>query len=168
MGNIMLRSAILSALVLGACLAPEEGEHIDETSPEIVDSEVESDDSQAHGRESFASDNDQVIDEDEDATVEPSFAAPCGKVGPLLDGRVITDAVSPNSAAQQRSGSSTGCTAIGALQRTDDARYFCYTHGTGGTWTYLENTRTRVRGWVRDDLLRFVGGVRGSNKYCGF
>jgi hypothetical protein len=120
-------------------------------------------------RESSAADHLQVIEEDqEDALVEAAFAAPCGRVGPLLDGRVIADAVSPNSAAQQRSGSSTGCAAIGAIQRTDDARYFCFTSTPGGSWTYLENRRTGVRGWVLDSLLRSVGGVRGSNRYCGF
>jgi hypothetical protein len=28
------------------------------------------------------------------------------------------------------------------LQPTDDAVYFCYTIGTSGTWTYLQNLRT--------------------------
>jgi hypothetical protein len=47
----------------------------------------------------------------------PKFAA-CGTSGPNLQHQVIADASSPNT-ANQRSGSSTGCTAPGALQPTD-------------------------------------------------
>lgn len=80
-----------------------------------------------------------------DATAEAPFAAACGQAGPFLDGRVIIDAVSPNSAAQQRSGSSTGCAAIGALQQTDEALYFCWTAGNDGfSWTYLGRLPTGV------------------------
>jgi hypothetical protein len=51
------------------------------------------------------------------------------------------------------------------LQPTDDARYFCWTEGNDGfTWTYLQNLRTNVRGWVRDNLLDNFG----STEWCGF
>jgi hypothetical protein len=89
--------------------------------------------------------------------------APCGTAGPDLDTQRTDDASSPN-AVNQRSGSSTGCTAVGALQPSDDAQYFCFTVENGGsfTWTYLQNVRTGVVGWVRDDLLR----DRGSFADC--
>jgi hypothetical protein len=103
--------------------------------------------------------------------IEPSSLrhANCGTAGPFLDGTVIADAASPN-AANQRNGSSTGCPADGVLQPSDDAQYFCFTFENPPpfTWTYLQNLRTGVRGWVRDDLLREVGGVRGSAVFCGF
>lgn len=97
--------------------------------------------------------------------------APCGTVGPNLENRVEADAPA-SGAANQRSGSSTGCPAPGALQPTDDALYFCYTWDNNLTysWTYLRNQRTGVRGWVRDDLLdlNVDGFSRGSIKNCGF
>lgn len=97
--------------------------------------------------------------------------APCGTAGPNIENRVEADAPA-NGAANQRSGSSTSCSAPGALQPTDDARYFCFTWDQNFTftWTYLENLRTHVRGWVRDDLLDVnVDGVtRGSIEGCGF
>jgi hypothetical protein len=47
---------------------------------------------------------------------------------------------------------------LGTLQRTDDAVYYCYTVGVDNkTWTYLRDTRTGKKGWVRDDLLRYKG-----------
>jgi hypothetical protein len=95
--------------------------------------------------------------------------ASCGSAGPNIENRVEADAPADGT-ARQRSGSSTTCTAPGALQPTDDARYFCYTGGADGfTWTYLQNVRTGVRGWVRDDLLDLnPDGTRGSIEYCGF
>jgi hypothetical protein len=97
--------------------------------------------------------------------LEPAHAA-CGTTGPNLDNRRVNDASSPNT-ANQRTGSSTGCAAPGALQPTDDALYFCWTQGNDGfTWTYLQNLRTGVRGWVRDDLLRLVDNIRGAKKNC--
>lgn len=98
------------------------------------------------------------------------FHASCGTAGPNRENRVEADAPA-NGTANQRSGSSTSCTAPGALQPTDDALYFCYTVGNDGyTWTYLRNQRTGVRGWVRDDLLDLNpdGVSRGSRQWCQF
>jgi hypothetical protein len=93
----------------------------------------------------------------------PRHAA-CGQNGPNLQNEIIAD-VAIDGAANQRTGSSTGCGARGVLQPGDDARYFCFTLGSDGlTWTYLHNQRTAVRGWVRDDLLRNFGSFRS----CGF
>jgi hypothetical protein len=94
-------------------------------------------------------------------------SAPCGTSGPNRENRVEADAPA-NGTANQRSGSSTGCPAPGALQPTDDALYFCWTSGEGGTWTYLRNVRTGVQGWVRDDLLDLNadGFSRGSIRSC--
>jgi len=84
--------------------------------------------------------------------VAPQFA-PCGTAGSTRISERHNDAPS-NGAAKQRSGSSTGCAAVGVLQPTDDALYFCWTRENANfTWTYLQNLRTGVRGWVRDDLL---------------
>jgi hypothetical protein len=92
-------------------------------------------------------------------------AAACGRSGPNLQNQVIADAASRSGGANQRSGSSTRCPALGVLQPTDDARYYCWTVGNDGfTWSYARNQRTGVRGWTRDDLLRNTG----SNRYCGF
>lgn len=90
--------------------------------------------------------------------------ASCGTNGPT--GSSVTNADAPsNGAANQRSGSSTGCVAVGVLQPTDDARYFCFTFANDGfTWTYAQNLRTGVRGWTRDDLLDDFG----SFTHCGF
>lgn len=102
-------------------------------------------------------------------SVGPMHAA-CGTAGPLLENRVEADAPA-GGAANQRSGSSTGCSAPGALQPTDDALYYCYTFGNDDySWTYLRNQRTGVRGWVRDTLLdvNADGVTRGSIRYCGF
>jgi len=97
-------------------------------------------------------------------------AAACGKAGPTSTSERVNDAAF-KGAAQQRSGSSTSCTAPGALQPTDDALYFCFTVGNDGfTWTFLQNLRTTVRGWTRDDLLRPPPGatVGGARNWCGF
>jgi hypothetical protein len=51
--------------------------------------------------------------------------------------RVRTNDAAFTGAAKQRSGSSTGCVAVGVLQPTDDALDFCFTDGNDGfTWTY--------------------------------
>jgi hypothetical protein len=93
--------------------------------------------------------------------VAPRFA-PCGTAGDISQSVRFNDAPR-NGAANQRSGSSTSCVAPGALQPTDDANYFCWTPGNDGfTWTYLENLRTNVRGWVRDSLL----DGNGSSRRC--
>jgi hypothetical protein len=100
-----------------------------------------------------------------DDGVVPQFAS-CGTPGSTAVSEQVNDAAF-QGAAKQRSGSSTSCTAPGALQPTDDARYFCFTWEVEFTvsWTYLENLRTHVRGWTRDDLLRpppgaVIGGAR--------
>jgi hypothetical protein len=99
--------------------------------------------------------------------------APCGTAGPNLENRVELDAPL-SGAVNQRNGtvsaSPTNCTIVGQLQPTDDARYFCFTLANDGfTWTYLQNQRTGVRGWSRDDLLDVnPDGTQGSVFYCGF
>jgi hypothetical protein len=113
-----------------------------------------------------------TVERTEDELPSPSAAA-CGRPGPNRENRRVNNASSPN-AARQRSGSSTGCVALGVLQPTDDAVYYCYTvvHTADRTktWTYLRSLRTGVRGWVLDDLLRLnAGGItRGSLSPCGF
>lgn len=92
----------------------------------------------------------------------------CGQTGPNLQNTVVADAAI-NGAANQRNGSvaqsPTACPIVGVLQPTDDARYFCFTQDFDGfTWTYLQNLRTGVRGWTRDNLLRSFG----SSRPCGF
>lgn len=103
------------------------------------------------------------------ATITPDAAA-CGKAGPTSTSVRVNDAAF-TGAANQRSGSSTSCTAVGALQPTDDALYFCFTVASDNTtWTYNQNIRTGVRGWTRDDLLRPEPGrsIGGSFTPCGF
>jgi len=79
--------------------------------------------------------------------------AGCGTKGPTNFSERNDDAPA-NGAANQRSGSSTSCAALGVLQPTDDALYYCYTFANDGfTWTYNKNLRTGVSGWTRDDLL---------------
>lgn len=90
--------------------------------------------------------------------------ASCGTNG-STGSNVRNDDAPRNGAANQRSGSSTGCVAVGVLQPSDDALYFCFTAANDGfTWTYNENLRTGVRGWTRDDLL----DDNGSFTFCGF
>lgn len=96
--------------------------------------------------------------------ISPDFAA-CGKVGPNLQDQVISNASQGSGGANIRNGSSTSCPALGVLEPTDDARYFCFTGGNDGfAWTFLRDTRTKVEGWVRDDLLRLGGSI----DFCGF
>jgi hypothetical protein len=99
----------------------------------------------------------------------PPGIAACGMTAPNLGNERVNDASSPGS-ARQRSGSSTACAALGELQPTDDAIYFCFTAANEFTWTYLENLRTHVRGWTRDDLLKPPAGhvIGGSSKFCQF
>lgn len=106
------------------------------------------------------------------AAITPQAAA-CGKAG-NTSASVRTNDAAFTGAAQQRSGSSTGCTALGALQPTDDALYFCFTCTSDcsdiGSWTYNKNIRTGVSGWTRNDLLRPEPGgpFNGSSRFCGF
>ncbi|HVQ91596.1 MAG TPA: hypothetical protein VMU51_11215 [Mycobacteriales bacterium] len=91
----------------------------------------------------------------------PSSVTPlhanCGTAGPNLDGHRVNDAAF-TGAARQRTGSSIDCGAPGSLQPTDDAIYFCWTFGNDGfSWSYVQNIRTGVRGWTRDNLLRENG-----------
>ena len=99
-----------------------------------------------------------------DAAGDVEKHATCGTNGSTASSVRNNDAPS-NGAANQRSGSSTGCVAVGVLQPTDDALYFCFTFANdGNTWTYNQNLRTGVRGWTRDDLLDDFG----SFTHCGF
>jgi len=94
------------------------------------------------------------------AQVTPANAA-CGRNGSNLDprtGHALT-------AAQIRNGSSTSCPAIGAAQPGDTLDYFCWTRQNATfTWSFVRDTRTNVRGWIRDDLL----SGDGSSVFCGF
>jgi hypothetical protein len=94
-----------------------------------------------------------------------TLSASCGVSAPNLENLRVNDAAS-NGAANQRSGSFISCGAVGVLQPTDDALYFCYTDTAANrsSWTYLRNLRTGVQGWVRDDLLQ----NSGSHRNCGF
>ena len=87
--------------------------------------------------------------------------ASCGRSGPNLDphtGHALTP-------AEIRNGSSTSCPAPGAAQPGDTLDYFCWTQqNTSFTWTFVRDTRTNVRGWIRDDLL----SGDGSSVFCGF
>ena len=67
--------------------------------------------------------------------VSSARSAPCGTVAPNLENRRVNDAAY-TGASRQRTGSSTACTALGSLQPSDDAIYYCWTSGVGGTWTY--------------------------------
>jgi hypothetical protein len=101
------------------------------------------------------------------ATAITPESAACGRAG-NTSSNVRTNDAAFTGAANQRSGSSTGCVAVGVLQPTDDALYFCFTCVPSSTctetWTYNQNLRTGVRGWTRDDLLR----GDGSFTFCGF
>jgi hypothetical protein len=100
-------------------------------------------------------------------------AASCGTNGPTSTSEHVNDAAFMGT-ARQRSGSSAGCTAPGALQPTDDALYYCFTCvpfiECNETWTYNQNLRTKVRGWTRDDLLRPPPGTPfgGARNECPF
>ena len=92
-----------------------------------------------------------------------ALSAACGRNGPNYQNQRFNDA--PRSGpANIRNGSSTSCPAVGVLMPTDDAVYYCYTVGSGGTWTFLRDLRTGVVGWVLDSLL----DANGSSRYCGF
>ncbi|MEU8526734.1 MULTISPECIES: SH3 domain-containing protein [Streptomyces] len=67
--------------------------------------------------------------------------------------------------ANERSGSSTGCTIKGVAYNTQSLDYHCYTWGNDGhSWTFVRNDSTGVTGWIRDDLL----SNGGSYVHCGF
>ena len=106
------------------------------------------------------------------AAITPHAAA-CGRAGDT-SASVRTNDAAFTGAAKQRSGSSTSCTAPGALQPTDDALYYCFTCTSDcsdiGSWTYNKNIRTGVSGWTRNDLLRPEPGgpFNGSSRFCGF
>ena len=100
--------------------------------------------------------SDAIVAKGLNGLISPLEAA-CGTVAGNLENRLVADAAFTGT-ARQRTGSSTSCPAPGALQPTDDAIYFCFTFANDGfTWTYLQNVRTGVRGWTRDDLLRDNG-----------
>lgn len=93
----------------------------------------------------------------------PAMAhAPCGRTASDLDtSAVVTGA----DQARLRSGSSTGCTALGVSYSSHRLNYYCWTRGNDGyTWTYLRNDSTGIKGWSRDDNL--PNG--GSYARCGF
>jgi len=142
---------VMFACGLAACMAEDDTVEVDQA---VMDDET-------------AKELALEIEVSKGMAIEPASAA-CGRSGPNRENRRVNDAASPN-AANQRSGSSTGCTAHGVLQPSDDAIYYCYTLAGDFTWTYLQSVRTGVRGWVRDDLLRLnSNGSRGSIEWCGF
>jgi len=92
-------------------------------------------------------------------------AAACGRNGPTTSAVRTNDALAPGvDAAKIRTGSSTGCTAVGQLNPGEDANYFCFTVAGSFTWTFLQDIQSGRRGWTRDDLLRNFG----SFNPCGF
>ena len=161
MRNVMfpiVHGCALSLVLLGIV-----GCAIDENDPKSASEEVASD----TVTEQFDSERAAAIAKVkraliDTATITPDAAA-CGRAGNTSTS-VRTNDAAFTGAANQRSGSSTGCAAVGVLQPTDDALYFCFTSASDGTWTYNQNLRTGVRGWTRDDLLR----GDGSFTPCGF
>ena len=143
--------AVMFACAMAACMSEDETSEVDDA---VMDDET-------------AAEVALAIEASKRMEIEPASAS-CGRAGPNRENRRVNDAASPN-AANQRSGSSTGCPALGVLQPSDDAIYYCYTLAGNFTWTYLQSVRTGVRGWVRDDLLRLNSdGTRGSIEWCGF
>lgn len=64
--------------------------------------------------------------------------------------------------ANMRSGPSTSCAVLGVSYSTQLIDYHCYVSASDGTWTYVRNDATGVKGWIRDDLLT----DRGSGVHC--
>lgn len=158
MKNVMMSTVVFAMAMGGGCITDEADE---------LEAQPEEELTQLLAPEEPDVAPDESILRKRGDLISPAHAS-CGTRAPNLENRRVSNASSPN-AARQRRGSSTGCIADGALQPTDDAIYFCYTSANDGfTWTYLQNVRTGVRGWVRDDLLRLIGGIRGANLYCGF
>jgi hypothetical protein len=88
--------------------------------------------------------------------------APCGTTATDIDSSAWNKTA---NGANERTGSSTGCTIKGIAYNTHRLDYHCYTFANdGSTWTFLRNDSTGVTGWVRDDLL----SDGGSLVYCGF
>lgn len=63
--------------------------------------------------------------------------------------------------ADVRVGSSTRCAIAGRSFPSEYLDYHCYALDINlkATWTYVVNVRTRVSGWIRDDMLN-DGGSR--------
>lgn len=98
------------------------------------------------------------------SVIHPDSAA-CGRNGPTSSSTRTNDALAPGvDAAKIRTGSSTGCTAVGQINPGEDATYFCFTFAGDFTWTFLQDIQSGKRGWTRDDLLR----DDGSFNFCGF
>jgi hypothetical protein len=162
------RFSIVHGCALSLALLGVVGCAMDENDPKSASDEVASDTVTEH----FDSERAAAIAKTkmasiDTATVSPNAAA-CGRAGNTSSSTRTNDAAF-TGAANQRSGSSTGCVAVGVLQPTDDALYFCFTCVPSSTtcnetWTYNQNIRTGVRGWTRDDLLR----GDGSFTFCGF
>lgn len=168
MRNITL--SIVHGTALSLALLGIVGCAIDENDPKSASDEVASDTFTEHfdpeRAAAIAKAKTALIDT---ATITPDAAA-CGTVGSTATNVRVNDAAF-TGAARQRTGSSTNCVAVGVLQPTDDALYYCWTLGNDGfTWTFNKNVRTGVRGWTRDDLLRPEPGftIGGSETFCGF
>jgi hypothetical protein len=96
--------------------------------------------------------------------IQPDAAA-CGKNGPTGSSTRTNNALAAGvDAAKIRTGSSTGCTAVGQINPGEDATYFCFTFAGNFSWTFLQDIQSGKRGWTRDDLLR----DDGSFNFCGF
>lgn len=159
-----VRFSIVHVSALSLALLGTVGCAVDENDPKSASGEVASDTFTEHlDPERAAAITKSKMTSIDTATIAPDAAA-CGRAG-NTSSSVRTNDAAFTGAANQRSGSSTGCVAVGVLQPTDDALYFCFTVGNDGfTWTYNQNIRTGVRGWTRDDLLR----GDGSFTFCGF
>ncbi|MEU1286950.1 SH3 domain-containing protein [Kitasatospora sp. NPDC005856] len=68
---------------------------------------------------------------------------------------------SAKNGVNMRSGPSTSCAVLGVSYSTQLIDYHCFVSASDGTWTYVRNDATGVKGWIRDDLLTDRGsGVR--------
>jgi hypothetical protein len=87
--------------------------------------------------------------------VGASTMVACGLSYPAKDNRPWEHF--PANTVTMRSGPSNACMQTGQGVHDQNAQYFCYTPGDGGTWTFLRNTSTGDQGWVRDDQLASYG-----------
>ncbi|WP_407841250.1 SH3 domain-containing protein [Streptomyces sp. DSM 116496] len=94
------------------------------------------------------------------AVAAPTGATACSSPGwSIKDGRTGN---TTSNAVNIRSGSSTGCTALGQAQIGHALRYDCYVSGENGTWSHIYDYATGYQGWIKDSLL----SGNGASVYC--